>query len=147
MLCLLQQKVPTKEDIDCGTRLLNRLYPPKLPESTDDDLSQDNDICVSNTNENDLEKEINAAINNAAKEGIKKSFCSLREEFLIFKKTGERTAILQQLCEAILTVRPTSTEPERVFSTSANFSRKLRSRLSDHSLNCLVFLKYYRINK
>lgn len=144
--CLLQQKVPTKEILNFGSSFLSRLYPHHIATSADenygeslDDLNIDGDIAS-------LQDEINAAINKAGKEGVEKQFSSLRDEFATYKKTGKRTLTLQQLYDAILTIRPTSTESERVFSVSANFSRKLRSRLSDYSLNSLIFLKYFRIN-
>ncbi len=40
-------------------------------------------------------------------------------------------------------LKPTSTDVERVFSVCTNFCTKIRSRLSDKSLQALVFLKYY----
>jgi len=148
LLCLLQQKCPSKDDLQFGTRLLNRLYP-NISTHNDDVIITNTSVALSVISDNvtSLETEINSAISDAAKEGIERSFSSLREEFAVFKRSGQRTSNLQKLLDSILTVRPTSTEPERVFSSSSNFSRKLRSRLSDYSLNCLIFLKYYRINK
>lgn len=71
------------------------------------------------------------------------NFKWLKAEFTLFKNTGQRTENLQKLFEAILTIKPTSTDVERVFSVCANFCTKIRSRLSDKSLSALVFLKYY----
>jgi len=144
--CLLQQKVPTKEILNFGTVLLKRLYP-NLSTSAESNNSKEiftepsyiTDYCDISTS---LEDEINAA----AQESGEKPFSSLGHEFAIYKKIGKKSTILQHLYDAILTIRPTSTESERVFSVSNNFCRKLRSRLSDHSLNALVFLKYYKIN-
>jgi len=51
---------------------------------------------------------------------------------------------LQSLKEALKSVKPTSVESERVFSTSGKCVAPLRNRLSDTSINALVFLlKYY----
>lgn len=71
------------------------------------------------------------------------NFKWLKAEFTLFKNTGQRTENLQKLFDAILTIKPTSTDVERVFSVCANFCTKIRSRLSDKSLSALVFLKYY----
>jgi hypothetical protein len=56
---------------------------------------------------------------------------------------GTRTDNLQKLYNALLTIKPTSTDVERVFSTTNWYCSKIRSRLSDKSLSALVFLKFY----
>ncbi|KAG5682939.1 hypothetical protein PVAND_012257 [Polypedilum vanderplanki] len=70
---------------------------------------------------------------------IDNKFKWLKQEFTLFKNTGERTENFEKLYKAILCIRPTSTDVERVFSVSNNFCTKVRSRLSDKSLNALVF--------
>jgi hypothetical protein len=75
--------------------------------------------------------------------GGQDSFKWLKSEFTLFRNSGQRTENLQKLYNAILSIKPTSTDVERVFSVCTNFCTKLRSRLSDKSLNALVFLKYY----
>ena len=75
--------------------------------------------------------------------GGQDSFKWLKSEFTLFRNSGQRTENLQKLYNAILSIKPTSTDAERVFSVCTNFCTKLRSRLSDKSLNALVFLKYY----
>ena len=67
----------------------------------------------------------------------------LKSEFMLFKNTGKRTENLQKLYDALLCIKPTSTDVERVFSICTNFCTKIRSRLSDKSLQALVFLKFY----
>lgn len=67
----------------------------------------------------------------------------LKQEFILFKNTGKRTDNLQKIFNALLTIKPTSTDVERVFSICTHFCTKIRSRLSDVSLNSLVFLKFY----
>ncbi|KAL3843279.1 hypothetical protein ACJMK2_021233 [Sinanodonta woodiana] len=67
----------------------------------------------------------------------------LKSEFVLFKNTGERTDHLQKYYDALLSIKPTSTDVERVFSVSASFCTKIRSRLSDKSLNALVILKFF----
>ena len=94
-----------------------------------------------------LEAELDAAINYVSSENIKKFNLNIKDDFAIFKKMGQRPEKLQKLFEALTTIKPSSTEAERTFSVSSHFCGKLRTRLSDYSLNCLVFLKYFYINE
>ena len=70
--------------------------------------------------------------------GGQDSFKWLKSEFTLFRNSGQRTENLQKLYN----IKPTSTDVERVFSVCTNFCTKLRSRLSDKSLNALVFLMH-----
>lgn len=55
-----------------------------------------------------------------------------------------KTKALEDLSRSLLTIPPTSVEGERTLnSTSGLFLTKLRCRLSDSSLDMLVFLKFY----
>lgn len=60
----------------------------------------------------------------------------------MYKTTGKRTPNLQAIYKGMLTVKPTSTENERVFSTG-NIVSKIRNRLSDETINAFVFLNAY----
>lgn len=51
---------------------------------------------------------------------------------------------IEKICKAI---RPSSTEPERVFSTAGKFVTKLRNKLSDAAIQALVFLKFHFARK
>ena len=55
------------------------------------------------------------------------NFRWLKAKFTLFKNTGQRTENLQKLYDALLTIKPTSTDVERVFSVCANFCTKIRS--------------------
>ena len=61
----------------------------------------------------------------------------------MFEATGKRTENLDKLYNALLAIPPTSVEAERAFSTVGLFVVKLRSRLSDESIDALTFLKKY----
>ena len=69
------------------------------------------------------------------------------KEFNVFEATGERTLHLNMLFQALMSLPPTSIESERAFSAAGLFVTKLRSSLSDKSINCLCFLKSYFKNK
>lgn len=67
-------------------------------------------------------------------------------KFFDLNKT-QRSLRLDYLYKALLTVKPTSTSSERVFSVAGIFIGKLRNKLKPNTLNALVFLKYYFLNK
>lgn len=70
---------------------------------------------------------------------------SLEKDFELFENFGTRSDKLEKLYMALSSIQPTSTSSERVFSIASNFCTKQRNSLNPHSLNALVFLKYYFI--
>lgn len=62
-------------------------------------------------------------------------------EFKSFKVSLKRTENLDNLYNALLSVKTTSVESERAFSAAGLYLTKLRSNLSENSLNSLCFLK------
>ena len=48
---------------------------------------------------------------------------------------------------ALLTMKPTSVEPERAFSAMGLFITKLRNRLNDDNIDSLIFMRQYYKNK
>lgn len=54
---------------------------------------------------------------------------------------GARSPALKLCYQYLLTIPPTSVESERAFSSSGQFVTKVRSRLNDHTLNSLCFLR------
>ena len=63
------------------------------------------------------------------------------KELAVFELTKERTNNISKLYEAVKSVPPTSVEAERAFSAACLFITKLRSRLSDKSINALCLLR------
>lgn len=74
-----------------------------------------------------------------------KSLNVIKKEMSLFENGGLRGLYLQKCYEYLLTVPPTSVEAERAFSSAVTFATKLRSRLSDSTLDTLVFLRAYFI--
>ncbi len=70
----------------------------------------------------------------------------IENEFLIYENSGVMGGKLLLVLNWFKTIKPTSVESERVFSTSSNIKTKVRNLLSDESLNKLIFLKYWFIN-
>ena len=72
----------------------------------------------------------------------------IKQEMNLFEATRKRPTKLEILFKALLSIPPTLVEAERAFSAAGLFVTKLRSRLSDKSLNALTFLhSYYMKNK
>ena len=71
----------------------------------------------------------------------------VKKEMNLFEATKKRPENLDKLFKALLTIRPTSVEPERAFSAMGLFATKIRSSLNDDTLNALIFLReYYKKN-
>ena len=69
----------------------------------------------------------------------------LAKEFDLFDATGQRTTNIDLLLYALKSISPTSVESERSFSAAGLFVTKLRTRLSDRSVDRLCLLKsHYR---
>jgi len=58
----------------------------------------------------------------------------LIKEMSFFEATKKRPNHLEKLQHALFTIKPTSVEPERVFSATELFVRKLRNRLNNESV-------------
>ena len=69
------------------------------------------------------------------------------KEVQLYISGGERTSTLVNLFNAYSSIPPTSVEAERVFSVTGLFLTELRSKLNPETLDVLVFLKYYLLNK
>ena len=70
-----------------------------------------------------------------------------KEGELLEVNNGKRSEQLEKLYNALLTIKPTSTASERVFSVAGFMKTKIRNRMSPDTLNALIFLKYYFLNK
>ena len=92
-----------------------------------------------------LAKELSSLLtqsNRSQQDGLSDTFT---KEISLFMTGGaeKKTQALKELSRSLLTVPPTSVEAERTFSASGLFLTKLRCRLSDASLDMLIFLKLY----
>lgn len=64
------------------------------------------------------------------------------EEIALAAKTGELTNKLSLVHRALLSIPAASIESERAFSVAAGFATKIRSRLSDTTLDNFAFAKF-----
>jgi len=70
-------------------------------------------------------------------------FAVIKEEMSLFEGGGARGQFLNIVYISLLSVPPTSAESERAFSSAGSVCTKLRTRLSDKTLNELEFLRAY----
>ena len=68
---------------------------------------------------------------------------SLEKDFSLLALTGIRSARLENLHQALLSLKPTSTVCEQSFSTASSFKTKNRNRMSPSKLAILIWLKNY----
>jgi hypothetical protein len=77
-----------------------------------------------------------------ANQGISKTL-HMDEEVALAAKTGELTTKLKSLHVALLSIPAASIESERAFSVAGSFATKIRSQLSDKTLDRFCFAKSY----
>ncbi|CAG4948466.1 unnamed protein product [Parnassius apollo] len=67
----------------------------------------------------------------------------LKVEMQLFENGGDRGQLLSKAYRWIRSIKPTSVESERAFSAAGILCNKLRTSLSDKTINCLSFLRTY----
>lgn len=73
---------------------------------------------------------------------------SIKREMALFDSGNSRGKFLELVYDFILKIPPTTVEAERCFSSSGYICSKLRTRLSDKSLDAICFLRsYFKLNK
>jgi len=58
----------------------------------------------------------------------------VKQKMSLFEFTKKRSNNFEKLYHALITIKPTSLEPERTFSATEPFFTKLRNRLNDKSV-------------
>jgi len=61
----------------------------------------------------------------------------------LYDQTGKRSTYLETAYAALKSVKPTSVEAERTFSGANLTCSRIRARISDESLNMIIYLKSY----
>ena len=84
---------------------------------------------------------------NPTESPIKNEKLSISDEFRMYKRTGQKTKRLRLLEKALMNLKPSSVESERIFSSVGRIATKYRMRLNDDNLNALVVLRAYYLNE
>lgn len=130
---------------------LVRLFSTSTQEDQAVSDSGDDAVIVNNSDEEeDMAKQLEKYVQhcskpnaNIAQHAANQLFSSFRNELNVYEKSGQKTQNVQRLIGAFNTIKPTSTQNERNFSTSGNFVSQKRTRLSDAAIDSLCFLKFF----
>ena len=71
----------------------------------------------------------------------------IKQEMAVFENLGERPKTLEMLFKALMTISASSVESERAFSAAGLFVSKLRTSLSDNSVDMLCFMRSHLLKK
>ena len=111
-------------------------------------ISPTDDTAVEETQPIPLAKELSSLLAKTSTQARPETDTWTKEIALFMATAGKkRTTAIDELASCVSTIPPTSVEAERTFSASGLFLTKLRCRLSDKSLDMLIFLKFYFANK
>ena len=118
--------------IEEANRMMNRMYPERM---TDDPQKSP----VQNINDITICMAMSASNSNH-------NLRDIEQEFNIYEKTYQKSENLKKLEKALLTIKPSSIESERIFSSVGRIVTKFRTRLSDENLNSLVILRQFYLS-
>ena len=126
-------------------KIVSRLFPDYNSVNEDDGMVVDDSETqidpMEQTFDQRLKFKLKEARSKKPSSGIKSG--GVENEFKNFEQNPQfRPPILEKLYDALLGIPVSSVEAEKCFSTTGNFSTKLRSRLGDETLSALVFLKH-----
>lgn len=133
-----------------ASNIYNRLFPTKITNiNTEESTStKSNAEAESQAITPNLIDEMNEFISSIV--NVKKSNSNTNQNIVkqlkLYENCQQKTADIDLLFNALITIPPTSTESERVFSISNNFCTKVRNSLKYETLDTLVFLKYHFLN-
>ena len=137
---------PSKPElIKLAKSYMRRLF--SVGNKSDDSHSESEcELVVPNgTNRTSLEQQLEDSIQVSLKKSqpVGSNFKTLTKEFNLFEVTGKLTPNLDRLKDALMSIKPSTTQNERNFSTSGYIVSKRRTKLKDASIDCLCFLKHY----
>ena len=137
----------TKVKVFCN-ELLATLKVFDISQNNEESCTDINDIEEVNSSNFDSESSVKFRLQDAilsfmkVKRSLPNNYSSLiLNELVIAEQTGKRGHFLEIVYQFLLTIPPTSVEAERVFSSAGLLCTKLRSHLSDVTLDCLSFLR------
>lgn len=129
--------------------IYNRLFTTENVVISDEEIDDDV-VEVHNTNINLLQQQLHNAITSIRQienlqtnpKANNSATSSLKKDFLLLSASQTRTNNLNNLFNALLTIKPTSTATERVFSLAGRTNTKARTRLNFQTFDAIIFLKY-----
>lgn len=105
---------------------------------------------TANTEKPDLKSQLNDILKGIEKEGHQQRnqtennlLATIKKEMNLFEGGGTKGLHLQLAYEYLKTIKPTSVESERAFSSAGYICNKVRARMSDSTLDDICFLRSY----
>lgn len=127
-----------EEVIDASVELHLRLFPDYIQSVSIAESLEIQDLHSAHSLE-EMEKELNKILDS---DGDIVQNIPLRESLSLLKLSKVKDERIELLGKAILSLQPTSVNPERVFSLSSWFCSKYRNRMTAELLNALILLRY-----
>ncbi len=127
-----------QKTIDLAMQQLERLFPAQGEGKDINDNEENMPETLS------MQEELEKAIQSVGKEVLAEKNPTkklLKKEFELYAASSVKPPNLEALSQALNSVQPTSVEAERAFSACGLFLTKMRSRLSDSTINALCFLR------
>jgi hypothetical protein len=118
-------------------KLYDKLFSSDEREESDTDQSEENEVEV---------LDLDASIKSFQPKQTPKSFDlkkTFERDLAYFEGTRQKPESLKKLSIALMSIKPTSTYCEQVFSVAVNFKNKIRNRTSEKFLDALVWLKKF----
>lgn len=129
--------------INLAIEIAGRLFPiiENIAKEKDSDRKLNNSIIDINQLSESMAARLEKFVKKKDVFEVKCNKSIMRQEFNLFEATNKRSHNLDMLYNALLTIRPSSVEAERVFSSTGFFFTNYRTRLIDIHLDALVFLR------
>jgi hAT family C-terminal dimerisation region len=141
--------------IALAVEIFERIHPSAYDSTQYDDLEEviekitsesedDESLNTTILNKHSLQQQLEVAISSIThvEEQNEASTTLLKKDFLLLSNSKTRTDNLNILFNELLTIKPTSTATERVFSIAGLTKTKIRTRLNFETFNPIIFLKY-----
>ena len=89
-----------------------------------------------------LESELDSFVDSSNDEVLNSSMV-VRSELQLFNSTGQCGKYLEMAYQPLLTIKPSTVDAERIFSSAGFLVSRLRTRLSDNLVDRIIFTKVY----
>jgi len=122
-------------------------------ESVNESLESSQELMVDIVNpEKDLKEQLIEAIKktkdavhtpNLNSNNTRSQTAIIKKEMSLWETTGAKGSLLTATYHSLLSIPPTSVESERAFSSAGYLCNKIRTRMSDKTLDSLCFLRSF----
>jgi hypothetical protein len=119
-------------------------------EASDTIAIQSTSQQIKKTMRDEMKKKIMSTVNQqSSPASLQEALCpnAIRFEMALYDGGGTRGRFLEMAHKMLVSIKPTSVECERTFSTAGYLCSRYRSRMNDETINSLVVLRHYLMSK